>query len=667
MIPILFAENSTVFTSNGIGRLSDAISCVVNEERNGQFELQMVYPESGVHFSDIGIRKIIVVKPSASGSLQPFRIYKITKPINSKVTISAQHISYDLTKNVAMPFEVTASGSACGTVLQRLKSNAVESCPFTFWTDVTTVASYTQKAPASIRSRLGGSEGSVLDQFGGEYEWDNFNVRLHRDRGVVTGVTLRYGKNITDLEQDENIANTVTGVVPFWMNVDKTKSTMLPERVVYAPNASAYSSHLTVPLDLSSEWQEQPTEEALRTKANVYVNRAGFGMPKVSIKVSFVNLADTEEYKDLIPLQNVSLCDTVNVQFEKLGINTTAKIVETEYDVLKEKYISVQIGSLKSTLALTINDMNQSMISSITDTGERVYAEVNTDVSDMVDNATAWLTSGNGYVVAVKNNDGSWKELLFMDDDDMDQARNVLRINENGLGFSSNGVGGPYTQAWTLDGKLNIGGTNVPSITCYDSDLNIIFQAASDGVIWNATNSSMSKNGTLTASNVQLNGEFYSDGIYSDIRIKDGEIQGLTNSGQVTSMIGMNSAGQLHFRGDDGLLFGTDENFVAFVDGKIDLIAGDNAIGDEDGGRLRMEADGVVHLYADSLRIHDAGSSGYYTGYNGDVITSLDTDVLRNVCTDLSVSGDNISWTGVDLEYVSGSSSHGVTKGFVVQ
>ena len=655
MIPILFAENSTVFTSNGIGRLSDAISCVVNEERNGQFELQMVYPESGVHFSDIGIRKIIVAKPSASGSLQPFRIYKITKPINSKVTISAQHISYDLTKNVAMPFEVTASGSACGTVLQRLKSNAVESCPFTFWTDVTTVASYTQKAPASIRSRLGGSEGSVLDQFGGEYEWDNFNVRLHRDRGVVTGVTLRYGKNITDLEQDENIANTVTGVVPFWMNVDKTKSTMLPERVVYAPNASAYSSHLTVPLDLSSEWQEQPTEEALRTKARVYVNRAGFGLPKVSIKVSFVNLADTEEYKDLIPLQNVNLCDTVNVQFEKLGINTTAKIVETEYDVLKEKYISVQIGSLKSTLALTINDMNQSMISSITDTGERVYAEVNTDVSDMVDNATAWLTSGNGYVVAVKNDDGSWKELLFMDDDDMDQARNVIRINENGLGFSSTGVGGPYTQAWTLDGRLIIGGTNVPSLTCYDSGGHIIFQAARDGVIWNATNSSMSKNGTLTASNVQLNGEFYSDGIYSDIRIKDGEIQGLDNYGTEKCSIGMNSQGLLHLSADDGTLIGG-HDLTVFADDHITLETDDG-----DGASLYLRND-IFDIYADRIRIHDAGSSGSYTGYDGDVVTNVDTDEIT-VLADVT-DYDNYY---VTFEHVTGVGMHGVKHGIVVE
>ena len=609
MIPILFAENSTVFTSNGIGRLSDAISCVVNEERNGQFELQMVYPETGVHFSDIGIRKIIVAKPSASGSLQPFRIYKITKPINSKVTISAQHISYDLTKNVAMPFEVTASGSACGTVLQQLKSNAVESCPFTFWTDVTTVASYTQKAPASIRSRLGGSEGSVLDQFGGEYEWDNFNVRLHRDRGVVTGVTLRYGKNITDLEQDENIANTVTGVVPFWMNVDKTKSTMLPERVVYAPNASAYSSHLTVPLDLSSEWQEQPTEEALRTKARVYVNRAGFGLPKVSIKVSFVNLADTEEYKDLIPLQNVTLCDTVNVQFEKLGINTTAKIVETEYDVLKEKYISVQIGSLKSTLALTINDMNQSMISSITDTGERVYAEVNTDVSDMVDNATAWLTSGNGYVVAVKNSDGSWKELLFMDDDDMDQARNVLRINENGLGFSSTGVGGPYTQAWTLDGRLIIGGTNVPSLTCYDSGGNIIFQAARDGVIWDAANSSMTRTGKLTIKNaditdgtIKLGGE--NDGvlkIYDEDNYLTGE---WTREHLMFKKPRTNHTIEMKVDGGNSVLMFDDDSYI---DG--------TGSGGEDG--FHFNADNITFSVDDIYVTRNRDGSSYSEGYTG--------------------------------------------------
>ena len=502
MIPILFAENSATFTTNGIGRLSDAYQCNVVEERNGQYELQMSYPMTGAHYSDIGIRSIIVVKPSANASLQAFRVYMISKPINGKVTINAQHISYDLTKNVTMPFSVTAASTACNTTLQGLKTNAVETCPFNFWTDVNTIAGYSQKVPASIRQQLGGVKDSVLDQFGGEYEWDNWTVKLHKSRGSAKDITLRYGKNITDLDQEENIANTVTGVVPYWINTDGTESVTLTEKAVYSPNASAYSTHLTVPLDLSGEFENKPTETQLRNKATVYVNQSGFGLPKVSIKVSFINLADTEEYKDILPLQECSLCDTIKVQFERLGIDTTAKVVKTEYDVLAERYNSIEIGSLKPTLATTINDMNASMAQSIEESDRRIFA----DTSDIVDNATAWLTSSGGYVVAVKNTDGSWKELLFLDHNDISQAVNVLRINENGIGFSSNGVAGPYTQAWTLDGRLVIGGTNVPSITVYDSSNNVIFQAQASGIIWNATNSSMTSDGTLSAQNASLRG-----------------------------------------------------------------------------------------------------------------------------------------------------------------
>ena len=213
----------------------------------------------------------------------------------------------------------------------------------------------------------------------------------------------------------------------------------------------------------------------------------------MSIDVSFVNLADTEEYKDLIALQEVNLCDTIPVQFEPLGIDTTAKIVKTEYDVLAEKYKKITVGSLRSNLATNITEQNNNIMTTTSAKFEKVVTEI--------DNATAWLTSSGGYVVAVKNNDGSWKELLFLDDNDIDDAVNVLRINENGIGFSSNGVSGPYTQAWTLDGRLVIGGTNVPSITVYDNDSNVIFQAAATGIVWNATNSSMSEDGTLDLKN----------------------------------------------------------------------------------------------------------------------------------------------------------------------
>ena len=493
MIPILFSENSTVFTSNGIGRLSDAISCVVTEERNGQYELQMVYPSTGKHFEDINLRAIIVAKPSTGTDNQPFRIYNISKPINGKVTINAQHISYDLTKNVCMPFSVSASSSACYQVLQNLKSYAVETCPFNFSTDVVTVASYDQKAPASIRSRLGGTEGSVLDQFHGEYEWDVYDVKFWANRGQTKNIPLRYGKNITDIKQEAEISQTITGIVPYWMDNEGNNLVTLSEKVVYSPNASAYSQKLTVPMDFSADFEEQPTEATLRAHAQAYVNQSGIGVPKVSIDVSFVNLADTEEYKDLIALQAVNLCDTIPVQFEPLGIDTTAKIVKTEYDVLTEKYKKITVGSLRSNLATNITEQNNNIMTTTSAKFEKVVTEI--------DNATAWLTSSGGYVVAVKNNDGSWKELLFLDTNDVDTATNVLRINENGIGFSSSGVSGPYTQAWTLDGRLVIGGTNVPSITVYDNSQNIIFQAAATGMVWNATNSSMSADGTLDLKN----------------------------------------------------------------------------------------------------------------------------------------------------------------------
>lgn len=684
MIPILFSENSTTYTTNGIGRLSDAISCVVTEQRNGIYELEMEYPKIGRHYSDIGIRKIIVVKPSANATLQAFRIYKISKPINGRVIISAQHICYDLTKNVAMPFSVAASGSACNLALQGLKNNAVETCPFTFQTDVTTVSSYTQTMPASINQRLRGIEGSVLDMFGGEYEWDNWTVKLHRHRGTVKPITLRYGKNITDLDQEENIANTVTGVVPFWSNTDKSVCIYLPERVVRSSNHTAYSQKLTVPLDLSTEFDEEPTVEQLRTKAQAYVNQSGFGLPKVSIKVSFVELADTEEYKDILPLQAVSLCDTITVQFEELGINTTADVVETKYDVLKEKYNSVQIGALKSTLAMSINDMNASQIQEVKDESRKVFAEAGSEAADLIDNATAWLTSSGGYVVAVKNNDGSWKELLFMDTNDIDTARNVLRINENGLGFSKTGVGGPYYQGWTLDGKILIGGSNAAGITVYKYRGNtsqILFQIYSDNngqahITWNTENSSMDANGFLTAVNMVLTGGELTLGGDNDglIEMYDSNRR-LRGRWSKTEFVLYNGGGT----SDSNIIFKADSD-GAKVKGSLDtgnfkiedqyIKYNNNTYIDMEGGGdfdgIHINGDKVVFSVDELGVTRYRGSSTVRTGRNGNVITSLGTSELTGICCNLHQSGSYMEWDVVSLEYFSSYEEHDTINGLVV-
>ena len=503
MKPILFAKTATTFTTNGLGRLN-FIKCTVTEERNGQYILEGTIAEDELHASSLEMGSIIVAKPNQTSALQAFRVHKLVKPINGIYEIAAQHISYQLSFIPTMPFSITVASTACNSTLQALKSNAAESCPFTFWTNVTTVSSYKQTAPASIRSRLGGVEGSVLDQFGGEYEWDNYTVKLHSARGVQTpSVTLRYGKNITDLNQEEEINNVITGVCPYWMDSEGGNVVTLPEKTVDSSTASSYPFKRTIPLDLSSDWEEAPTQAQLRARAQAYVNSSGIGIPKVNIKVSFVNLADTEEYKDIAALQTVSLCDYVAVQFEKLGISTQAKVVKTVYNVLLDRYDSIEVGSLRSSLAETISDQSAE-IAAVADTTREMFKSYDATVQEDIDNATAWLTSSNGYVMARKDAYGNWKELFFMDTADASTAHNVLRINKNGIGFSRAGVSGPYTQAWTLDGKLVIGGTNVPSFTVYDSSNNIIFQTSRSGTVWKSTNSSMSANGTISATSAVL-------------------------------------------------------------------------------------------------------------------------------------------------------------------
>lgn len=637
MIPILFAENSTTFTSNGIGRLSDATACTITEERNGQYELSMDYPVTGSHYDDLQIRAIICATPACNKAIQPFRIYNISRPINGRVTISAQHLSYDLSKNTCMPFSVTASSSACQNTLDGLVSNAVETCPFTFWTDVNTVSAYKQTIPASIRQRLGGVEGSVLDQFGGEYEFDNYTVKLHSARGSLKNVPLRYGKNLTDLTQEEEISNTVTGVVPFWVDNEGNNLVTLPEKAVYSSHASSYSTPMTIPLDLSQNYQDQPTVATLRAAAQAYVAQSDFGVPKVSVEVSFVDLAETEEYKDIAPLQEIYLCDTVPVQFVKLGIDTTAKVVKVAYDVIRERYRSITLGSLRSNMSTTITNTNAT-VTSLAERTRMNFAQMDEEVDQAINNATAWLTSSGGYVVAVKNNDGSWKELLFMNTNDVQTATNVLRVNQNGIGFSSNGVSGPYTQAWTLDGRLVIGGTNVPSITVYDNNNNIIFQASATAMIWNATNSSMNSSGVLTMSGASItDGEITMAGQYTWLKLENGKITGGKGPtvGTATGEITFGQQNEANPR-------------MRITTDKLDL--------DVDSLSVK-ESPGVFNTgYTGDLSGHFGTGSITYLQSAGDLSISPSTFTINDMLWDVSVAGDGTlsSWLVGDATFLSG-------------
>lgn len=442
MIPILFSADATSFNNNGLGALADCTSCKVTEKRNGEYILTMQYPLDGIHFKDIQKSCIIWVKPSDGANNQAFRIYKTKKPINGIVTIEAEHISYQLSMIPTMPFTAESASAA----LQGLKTNAAEPCPFFFYTDKQTIATYTQDQPASIRSRLGGVSGSILDVYGGEYEFDNYDVHLWANRGSDRGVTIRYGKNLIDLKQEENIQNVVTGVVPFFAN-EETLVT-LPEKVVESEYVDLYPYPRTVILDLSSEWTDEvPTVEQLRQRAQKYIEDNDIGIPKVSIDVSFIALWQTQEYKDIAPLERVNLCDTVTIIFEKLGIEAKAKVISTEYDVLRERYTKIEVGDAKSTLATTIVN-----IDSTTNTKIQTATSF---LQKAIIHATDMITGGlGGYVYLKPNANGYPEEILIMDSPDIETAVNIWRWNKNGLGFSSNGYAGPYGTAITSDGQI---------------------------------------------------------------------------------------------------------------------------------------------------------------------------------------------------------------------
>lgn len=354
MIPCLYDSRETKFNHNGIGKLADAQSCTVTEKRNGSYELKLICPADGIHAEMLEEGNIILAKPSDTMQPQPFRIYKITTPIDGKLEVQARHISYQLNFITVSPFSV----SGCAGAVQGLKSHAASDCPFSVWTDVASSAMFTVSVPASFRNCLGGMDGSVLDTFGGEFEWDRYTVKFHRARGAGHNVHIVYGKNLTDFKMEKSIENTITGVHPYWVDNETQAVMELPEKVVMVSRKSVPYQKITV-LDCTSAFQEKPSEAALREYAQDYIDTTSLTEPEVDIKIDFIQLWNTPGYEDVVQAEQVSLCDTVHVYISKLGIEASSKVTETEYDSLLERYNSITLSNS------TVNSRNSSLTSSL--------------------------------------------------------------------------------------------------------------------------------------------------------------------------------------------------------------------------------------------------------------------------------------------------------------
>lgn len=748
MIPILFPANETEFTTNGLGALSDASSCTVTEERNGSYELEMQYPVKGHHYSDIALDTIILAQPADGKDPQPFQVYKISTPINDIVTISAQHISYRLSFIPVAPLTTTGASST----LNGLKTNSIVEHPFAVWTDIdNTTSKYSRLYPSSFRECIGGTEGSFLDVFGGEIEWDKFNVNLRLHRGSDKGVRISYSKNLTDFKNEEDNNGVITGVYPYWMNSETSEivtcgivyaikdygySPILPQEsspiwkngtyyriktdgyyqndedlvpdwepnkyyyikqsgyynvedtvapawepdkyysvlpygffnisgetapefvydtyyeklgeeyiqlseevapewksdtyyknigTTYSPeyeittekpsnwdtnyndyfikeassfevltakphdwednyssyyiyvkpeylvttsqpanwntNYKGYFVHYTydennpiyilttsepydwyesynkyfehyyqkegivdyivtttepsdwstnytnyftyweekysedypfsrlVTMDCSSDFQYKPTKRLLRRYATNYVNSTSLTEKSISLSISFVALWQTEEYKNIAPLERVNLCDTVTVDLKSGdSLNSVKlKVIKTTYDVLSERYTEIELGNSTSSLSNTISNINNTISEAISDT-------MSTLQSSLAYQAKLMNGALGGNVKINYNAKGLPCEFIIGDSDDISKMVNCLRINYRGIGFSKNGYSGPYTSIWGLDGEFDgqcikagsIDGVSIKANTVQASSLTA---AAKEELLENVTES----------------------------------------------------------------------------------------------------------------------------------------------------------------------------------
>lgn len=449
MIPILYKADAVDFSTFGIGALSECTLCEVTEERNGAFECTLKYPVTGRLFSELKNERLIKAKPNDTSKEQLFRIYRITTPINGIVTIYAQHISYDLS-NIAELVWSSAMISP-SLAMSRLFTKTATTHNFKCSTDFSTAKPFSVSKPKSVRACLGGSEGSMLDLWGGEYEWDNFNVILHSKRGKDNGVVIEYGKNLTDMEQDNDFTDVYTDILPYAVFSDENTEKVITLSEITLPIIDNPARPKTLIKDFTEFFDDKASinENSLRNKAKNFIKANPLGVETPTLTVAFEPLWKQPEYSAI--LERVSLCDTVTIRHSALGITAKSKVIKTVYDSLAEKYVSITLGTAKSNFVNTVGDI-KTELSEVKNKTEHFPLLINTAVK----NATSLITGQNGGYVVINTNSVSGQpyELLILDAPTIESAVNVWRWNVGGLGFSSNGYNGPYETAITSDGQI---------------------------------------------------------------------------------------------------------------------------------------------------------------------------------------------------------------------
>lgn len=386
MIPILYEIDETKFTTNGIGRLSEAISCTVTEKKNSDYILELMYPVHGKYFKELQPGRIIVATHDNSKKPQAFDIYRVTASTEDVITVYAKHISYRL--QYLIFYMTHLHNGAPDSLMEKLNGAANSGIagvhPFRFQSDVTVqdimsdknlneanAVWCTLKEGMNMRDVLLDREAGMLsdENYGecGAFEFDMFNVKLHRKRGHDNGVKMRTGKNVKRLNIDYTNEEVVTAVVPWWSgrdplsgeeryvgltNIDDTNN----DDSVTVAGATQLPYQRTVSLDLSSVYEQPPTRNELIKASKEFLRNHEYNTDKnyASYEVDLVyNSGYNKE------LQSADLCDIVTVEDVVFGLRVKLEITEVTYDVLRDQYTNMVVGSRQKTIPELIKKQNE--------------------------------------------------------------------------------------------------------------------------------------------------------------------------------------------------------------------------------------------------------------------------------------------------------------------
>ena len=473
MNPVLYKADERSFRTFGLGEISDAYKVTVTRERNGNYDLYIKYPVNG-HFASI-FKEEMKIKSDAGKRTkwQTFEINRIVKNSSEHIEIYARHISMR-TSDLALEPMVRASKVNAETALRLWKESLVGDDIFDISSDIQTLGniSWDVDKIGNARKALGGASGSILDVFGGEYEFDNNLIILHKQMGRKAPTVLEYGRNLLSVEEERLLDGNYTSIYPFARYTPSSNGSSerssneesrevlvtLPEHILDSPYLRLYAQRRISLVDFSSKFDDKhpPTAEKLRSLGQSYIKSNNIGAPKISTEVSYVDLSQTLDYQDFGVMEEVELCDIIPLYYPQFDITTTTeKVVKVVYDVYTDSNEEITLGTIGQSLSssmtagiadrLSVVEERQASIEStlpqylISGTGNKIWYETPAkNVEHKI--GDTWFEKNGQYQRMYIWNGSMWEKVL--DTEDVDRVKKEVdkqfeAVNTKMAGFEA--------------------------------------------------------------------------------------------------------------------------------------------------------------------------------------------------------------------------------------